>query len=470
MTMTSVMWFRKDLRLSDNKALAKACEESEELILFFQLNPEQFIEGSPNHQAFFSSVAYLKKQIDQHRHLHVHFGNPKDSFKELLKAVPEITDIYFNTDETGYGATRDQEMRTFFKEQKIQVHEFMDGYLHGAREITRNGNYYKVYTPYYKKWIEQVKESPIEVNLSKTTVKSQLIFEKEEARFKTFCEQLPVLDDQPLGEAYAIERLKKFVKEDLKVYDQKRDIPEADQTSRLSRHLRTGEISIRTVWQAVQKAPNSTGKTTFEKELCWRDFYHMIYVAFPKQKEESIQENYRYVEWENKRADFKKWQAGQTGFPIVDAAMRQLNETGWMHNRLRMITASFLTKDLLIDWRWGEKYFQQMLVDYDPASNIGGWQWAASTGTDAVPYFRIFNPTTQSEKFDPKGDFIRTFVPELKAIPNKFIHQPEKMTEAQQKEYGIQLGATYPLPIVDHKEQRKRALAKYEFSKERAQE
>lgn len=182
-------------------------------------------------------------------------------------------------------------------------------------------------------------------------------------------------------------------------------------------------------------------------------------------KNEAIQTNYRFIEWENNRNYFQKWQQGATGYPLVDAAMRQLKETGWMHNRLRMITASFLTKDLLIDWRWGEKYFEQMLIDYDPASNIGGWQWAASTGTDAVPYFRIFNPTTQSEKFDPSGNFIRKYVQELAGVPNKFIHQPEKMTVKEQTEFKLILGEDYSFPIVDHQERRKAAIARYEFSK-----
>lgn len=233
-------------------------------------------------------------------------------------------------------------------------------------------------------------------------------------------------------------------------YEQQRDLPKLNITSHLSRCLRTGEISVRTIWKALQETSTSKGKAAFEKELCWRDFYHMIYVAFLNEKEESIQENYRNIEWENNRELFKKWQKGQTGYPIIDAAMRQLTQTGWMHNRLRMITASFLTKDLLIDWRWGGKYFQQMLHDYDPASNIGGWQWAASTGTDAVPYFRIFNPTIQSEKFDQDGNFIREFVPELRALPPKWIHQQENM------------------PIVQQKEQRKVLLAKYKSSKESA--
>lgn len=191
----------------------------------------------------------------------------------------------------------------------------------------------------------------------------------------------------------------------------------------------------------------------------------MIYTHAPHQKNQPLRPEFSFIKWENDKEKFQLWQTGQTGFPIVDAAMRQLNQTGWMHNRLRMITASFLTKDLLIDWRWGEWYFQKQLIDYDPASNIGGWQWAASTGTDAVPYFRIFNPTTQSEKFDPDGLFIQTYVPELANLPIKFMHQPEKMTSIDQAMYGVILDKDYPSPMVDHKERRKLAISTYEDSK-----
>ena len=223
---------------------------------------------------------------------------------------------------------------------------------------------------------------------------------------------------------------------------------------------------IRTVFDAVSQEPESDGRTTFIKELCWRDYYNMIYAMYPDQQEKAIKTSFQNVVWQNNEDHFKAWRTGRTGFPIVDAAMRQLNETGWMHNRLRMVVASFLTKDLLIDWRWGEKYFREKLVDYDPASNIGGWQWAASTGTDSVPYFRVFNPTIQSEKFDPNGTFIKQYVPELKSIKGKKIHQPNQLTDAEQKAYGVKLNDDYPQPIVDHKAARLRAIAMYGQSKD----
>ncbi|MBF2347962.1 deoxyribodipyrimidine photo-lyase [Listeria marthii] len=461
--MTSVMWFRRDLRVSDNKALYHASKE-DDLILLFQVNPAQFITGSPSHQAFFASVAHFQQELAKTARLQIMFGDPMECLQQLKEAVPTWDKVFFNRDETGYGASRDAAAQQFFDERQIEVHAFHDSYLHSAEEVKKSPTeYYKIFTPYYKKWREEMKEMPLKVTLKPENIRKESLFPKYEEQFAEIVHDLPVSD---AGEQAANARLASFIKEDLTDYDKARDFPELDKTSHLSRYLRTGEISIRTIWQALQQTEATEGRATFEKELCWRDFYNMIYVSFPEQKNEPIQENYRYIEWENSRAFFKCWQEGQTGFPLVDAAMRQLKETGWMHNRLRMITASFLTKDLLIDWRFGEKYFQQMLIDYDPASNIGGWQWAASTGTDAVPYFRIFNPTTQSEKFDPDGKFIRKYVIELAHIPDKFIHQPEKMSEKEQNEYGLMVGKDYPLPIVDHKERRKLAIARYEFSKE----
>ncbi|MBF2587606.1 deoxyribodipyrimidine photo-lyase [Listeria marthii] len=461
--MTSVMWFRRDLRVSDNKALYHASKE-DDLILLFQVNPAQFITGSPSHQAFFASVAHFQQELAKTARLQIMFGDPMECLQQLKEAVPIWNKVFFNRDETGYGASRDAAAQQFFDERQIEVHAFHDSYLHSAEEVKKSPTeYYKIFTPYYKKWREEMKEMPLKVTLKPENIRKESLFPKYEEQFAEIVHDLPVSD---AGEQAANARLASFIKEDLTDYDKARDFPELDKTSHLSRYLRTGEISIRTIWQALQQTEATEGRATFEKELCWRDFYNMIYVSFPDQKNEPIQENYRYIEWENSRAFFKCWQEGQTGFPLVDAAMRQLKETGWMHNRLRMITASFLTKDLLIDWRFGEKYFQQMLIDYDPASNIGGWQWAASTGTDAVPYFRIFNPTTQSEKFDPAGKFIRKYVKELAHIPDKFIHQPEKMSEKEQNEYGLLVGKDYPLPIVDHKERRKLAIARYEFSKE----
>lgn len=298
---------------------------------------------------------------------------------------------------------------------------------------------------------------------------SACLFPEEEAAYREQIARIP-LTHYSVGEKTARRCLNTFIDQKLQSYENKRDFPYQDQTSHLSTFLRTGELSIRTIWQELASVPSSLSKETFKKELAWRDFYNMIYSAFPQQKEEAIQEKFRYIQWTNDPEMFAKWQKGETGYPIIDAAMRQLNQTGWMHNRLRMITASFLVKNLHIDWRWGEKYFQKMLIDYDAANNIGGWQWAASTGTDAVPYFRIFNPIIQSKKFDNDGQFIKKYVPELKQVPQKYIHQPNLMNEALQTQYHVHLGENYPKPIVDYASSKKQTLFLYEASKEIHQE
>jgi deoxyribodipyrimidine photo-lyase len=232
-----------------------------------------------------------------------------------------------------------------------------------------------------------------------------------------------------------------------------------------------GTISPRACLQAAheveQRHPDAAeGVQSWVSELAWRDFYVQILAHFPRVLRGAFRQEYDALAWDNNPEFFAAWCAGRTGYPIVDAAMRQLNQEAWMHNRARMIVASFLTKDLLIDWRWGERYFMQRLVDGDPAANNGGWQWAAGTGTDAQPYFRIFNPTSQGSKFDPQGAYVRQYVPELARVPDRFIHEPWKMSAAQQEEAGLQPGSDYPQPIVDHKEMRQRALALYKAVKD----
>ncbi|MGY3777126.1 cryptochrome/photolyase family protein [Isobaculum melis] len=469
--MISVMWFRQDLRLEDNTALKKAFDDPNELILLFQVNPSQFLENSLNHQAFFQSVAHFQKEVNKPFHLQILYGDVLMCFNQLKKALPNWNTVYFNQNHCGSGHERDQMMRHFFKEKQISVVSCADHQLHAADEIkTKTNDDYKVFTPYYNQWIQRIKAAPIKVDLKKDNVIKEVLFPEDEEKFAQLIQALPNKIYYLVGNQAAHQQLELFLSQHLVDYQIARDFPIQNKTSQLSPYLRTGEISIRTIWQRLKEQPASEGKETFIKELCWRDFYNMIYAAHPQQKDQPIQEAFTFIHWENNPIDFDSWKAGKTGYPIVDAAMRQLNETGWMHNRLRMIVASFLTKDLLIDWRWGEKYFQQMLIDYEPASNIGGWQWAASTGTDAVPYFRIFNPSLQSKKFDAKGEFIRKFVPELEKLPPAFIHEPQKMTGNEQQKYGIFLGETYPNPIVNHQEARKKAIARYELSKELFQE
>jgi deoxyribodipyrimidine photo-lyase len=254
-------------------------------------------------------------------------------------------------------------------------------------------------------------------------------------------------------------------------YHTDRDVLALPATSRLSAHLHMGTLSPRACLQAAhevgQRHPDAAeGVQSWVGELAWRDFYVQILAHFPHVLRGAFRQEYDALAWDNNPELFAAWCAGRTGYPIVDAAMRQLQQEAWMHNRARMIVASFLTKDLLIDWRWGERYFMQRLVDGDLAANNGGWQWAAGTGTDAQPYFRIFNPTSQGRKFDPQGAYVRQYVPELARVPERLIHEPWKMSAAQQEEAGLQIGRDYPRPIVDHKEMRQRALALYKAAKD----
>ncbi|MEI5993225.1 cryptochrome/photolyase family protein [Candidatus Enterococcus mansonii] len=462
----TIMWFRKDLRFDDNTAFNKMLEnspESDERICLFQLNPAQFLKGSYNHDAFFSSLrtfyrAAKAKDID----IHFLYGDTEENFLALKKAYSDWDTIYFNKDERGFGRQRDQKMSAFFKQNHIKEYSFQDSHLHGVEEIKKpTGESYKVFTPYFRKWSTMPKR-PYERNKSLSRTFTQLshpLFNEGQKQFETLVEKIELPFEYECGEEIAENYLKDFVKNHLHNYQENRDYPSLNQTSQLSRFLRTGEISIRKVWHAMNAEPDSDGRHTFISELCWRDFYNMIYFENPKQRTQEIKEQYRQLKWSYNQELFDSWARGNTGYPIVDAGMRQLNQTGWMHNRLRMIVASFLTKDLMIDWRMGEEYFQEKLIDYDSASNIGGWQWAASTGTDAVPYFRIFNPTTQGEKFDSKGDFIRAFVPELRIVPNDSIHEPHKMSLERQKAVGCYIGKDYPAPIVDHSKMRPEILS-----------
>ena len=285
--------------------------------------------------------------------------------------------------------------------------------------------------------------------------------------------QLPATVPFPPSRAAALERLERFAAESIGAYDDARDLMARDATSLLSPYLRFGVLSAReaAVSAIEARAKRSgtaayAGADTWLTQLIWREFYQSILQHFPEVRRRAFRENMQHIDWENDEAHFDAWKAGQTGYPVVDAAMRQLAASGWMHNRARMIVASFLVKDLLINWQWGEAWFMQQLVDGDPAANNGGWQWAAGTGTDAAPYFRIFNPTTQGKKFDPHGAYIRRWVPELANVPDKHIHEPSTMPHDVQEQAGCLIGRDYPAPIVDHKAARLRTLDRYKQARE----
>ncbi|WP_226581556.1 cryptochrome/photolyase family protein [Halobacillus litoralis] len=467
MTVRAV-WFRRDLRLNDQTALAKAIEHTKDgdhIVLVFHIHPVLNETFTPRHDYFFQT---LKSFVDQAEGTGapVHFleGEIEEAFTDLVEKT-DADMIYFNRDETGFGKKRDDHMLDFFDSMNVEAYHYVDHHIHGADEVRKkDGGFYKVFSPYLKSWKELQKPAVQKVNhekLSTAAIDKKSSFNKGEKAYQQLINRLSG-NFPGVGEADALERLDQFLDADIYDYDERRDYPSVDGTSLMSRYLRTGAVSIRTVYHTIEDRvdfrKNTSGVDAYISELAWRDFYNMIYHHHPESKNKEVVEKYRGLPWNNDDDLLIKWQEGQTGFPLIDAAMRQLNETGWMHNRLRMAVASFLTKDLLMDWREGERYFSERLIDYDPASNIGGWQWAASTGTDPVPYFRVFNPTRQSERFDPHGRFIKEWMPELKEVKEKYIHEPGKMSKDEQEEAGCIIGEDYPKPVVDHKTMRVRAI------------
>ncbi|MBD3859485.1 deoxyribodipyrimidine photo-lyase [Bacillus sp. 28A-2] len=472
-----VIWFRRDMRLDDHIALSKAITYAKKheykLFAFYHLDPYfTEMELDLNHEHFFQNLAHFVKEAREAQ-VYVHLLHD-----DILRAFQQVMDVYdlkaifFNEDQVGIGQTRDLQVTDFLEEKGIHVSKWQDTHLHGARDILKaDGSHYQVFTPYYQSWRKQEKQPVIKVDKSffssEHTICDESLSEQGDEKLREIMKKCSRTFDQ-IGSDKAMSTLHTFIQERLTRYHEKRDIPSVFGTSKLSRFLKTGTISIRTVFHALHEEVlyEDEGKETFMKELAWRDFYHMVFAHYPKMKEKEINSAFQGMKWNEDEMLFEVWCKGETGFPLVDAGMRQLNEEGWMHNRLRMVTASFLTKDYLIDWRKGEAYFAKKLVDYDEASNIGGFQWAASVGTDAVPYFRIFNPTTQSKRFDPSGEYIRRYVQELKHVDEKWIHEPSKMPIDEQIKSGCVLGNTYPLPTVDHQERRKKAISLFEEAKQ----
>ncbi|UUD43992.1 cryptochrome/photolyase family protein [Bacillus pumilus] len=472
-----VIWFRRDMRLDDHIALSKAITYAKKheykLLALYHLDPFfTEMELDINNEHFFQNLAHFVKEArESQMYVHLLHDDVLRAFQQVMD-VYDIKAVFFNEDEVGIGQRRDQQVTDFLEKKGIHVSKWQDTHLHGARDILKaDGSHYQVFTPYYQSWRKQEKQPVIKVDKSffssEHTICDESLSQKGDKKLRGIIKGSSRKFDQ-IGSDKAINTLHTFIQKRLTRYHEKRDIPSVFGTSKLSRFLKTGTISIRTIFHAINEETlyEDEGRETFIKELAWRDFYHMIFAHYPEMKEKEINSAFQGMKWNEDEMLFEAWCKGETGFPLVDAGMRQLNEEGWMHNRLRMVTASFLTKDYLIDWRKGEAYFAKKLVDYDEASNIGGFQWAASVGTDAVPYFRIFNPTTQSKRFDPTGEFIRRYVPELKHVEEKWIHEPSKMPIDEQMKSGCVLGDAYPLPTVDHQERRKKAISLFEKAKQ----
>lgn len=461
----AIWWIRRDLRLSDNLALSTALQHAEQVLPVFILDPKLVSSGNIGEKRLsflYEGLRALDASLQKRgSYLTLRSGNPENVLTELLNQTAAGA-IYAEEDYSPYAVARDRKIN------KSLPLTLLPGLTVNHPNVMLKGNQtpYTVYTPFNKAW--QARPWPGELSPAPLHIPTPPGYVSE---------AIPGGDDSlvkelfPAGEAEAQRRLNWFIdSQEAPIFDYQNNRNRVDLagTSSLSSYLRFGMLSAKQAVAAARQAiaraedpPAIHSAETWLNELVWREFYLSIMFHFPEVRLSSFQQKMKKIRWLNNEGDFTAWKEGRTGYPIVDAAMRQLVQIGWMHNRARMIVASFLTKDLLIDWRWGETYFMQHLIDGDPAINNGGWQWVAGTGTDAAPYFRIFNPVLQSQKFDPKGEYIRRFVPELVRVADKFIHEPWKIPVSLQEDAGCIIGKDYPTPIVDHAFARERALSSY---------
>lgn len=444
------------MRLADNPTLQAALENHYDIVPLFILD-QKLLQFSPNRNSYlFACLTALDNDLHARGScLILRTGAPIEVFSQL-QTETSFSKIFSQTDFSPYALKRDREVSQLFEHTRIPGVT-----IYSPQSVMKSdGNPYHKFTPYRNAWMALPREkrafSIPEVFPACPDIRSESI---PASNFSS---------SFPTKEFSASQKLYYFLKENIYHYSLIRNRMDLDKTSHLSPLLKFGLLSVQTVMQkaleAKEHAQNSLETAncqTWIDELIWRDFYYQIMFHHPQVLRESFNPTFRAIPWNESERDINSWQTGLTGYPIVDAGMRQLNQTGWMHNRARMITASFLVKDLLINWQEGEKYFKRLLIDFDPASNNGGWQWVAGTGTDSVPYFRVFNPIFQSKKFDPYGEYIRYFVPELEKVPNEFIHSPWLMPIDIQDISNCRIGKQYPYPIVNHAEAKNRTLEVY---------
>ncbi len=461
-----VLWFRQDLRIRDNPALLAAHQTGEPIVPLFILDDQTSDEwkgGEAGRWWLHESLKRLNEALDEKLCLKA------GSSQQVLKTVIEESGaraVYWNRCYEPWRITSDAHIQETVKADGIEVHHFNGSLLFEPQTTLKSdGTPYKVFTPFYQKGClgsghDPRKPSRAPKGFNLTSHKGMTL------------KGLGLLPDIPWyeklakywepGEAGARTRLKEFLKKGLKDYREGRNHPFRENVSRLSPHLHFGEISPNEVWHAVKQHMRTKGwrkdGETFLSELGWREFSYNLLFHFPDLPKKNLQKKFNAFPWRNDQKALKLWQQGKTGYPIVDAGMRELWETGYMHNRLRMIVGSFLVKNLLLHWHHGEEWFWDTLVDADLANNSASWQWIAGCGADAAPYFRIFNPVTQGKKFDGEGEYVRRFIPALKKLSAKYIHNPWEAPEKGLKEAKVTLGKDYPLPIVELKESRERAL------------
>ncbi|ELB2075636.1 deoxyribodipyrimidine photo-lyase [Vibrio parahaemolyticus] len=469
-----LVWFRRDLRTLDHTALKAALDTGQPVVACFVATPEQWQEHH---------MAPMQADLIARRLEHVHQELTELNIPLLYKEVPRFDDctkvicdwadklnamaVMVNINYEVNEVELDRKVSQALDNRGVEFHAFHDKCVHAPTTVlNKQGEYFKVFTPFKRAWLQKFSLPTVSKPQKQNELPSdQLAAVKQDGFDADFTFSYP----RESSEAWCastndiLKQLRTFARERSDGYQMKRDFPAIDGTSQLSPYLAIGALSprqcIARLYAENSQPDLSEGKATWLSEIIWREFYQHLLVFEPK-----LVKGRGFIDWEDKiqwsydEQAFKCWKTGTTGYPIVDAAMRQLNQTGWMHNRLRMIVASFLTKDLHIDWRWGEEYFMSKLVDGDFAANNGGWQWSASTGCDGQPYFRIFNPISQGEKFDSDGQFVRHWVPEIKSVPNKFVHKPWTWE-------GFSL-LEYHKPMVDHKVEREITLRLFKSAKE----
>ncbi len=452
--------------MRDNPALAAAAAKGAVVPVFILDEDTEWRPGGAGRWWLHHSLAALRDELGQ---LALFRGSPRALMLAILRQTG-ATAVCWNRCYEPHAIARDRELKTWLQQQGVEAHSFNGSLLHEPWEIaTGTGGPFKVYTPFWRASRAKPVAAPLAV--------PDLTLAVPDA-FGERLEDFALLPTRPNwaagwndlwvpGEAGALASLDAFMREAIGPYGELRDRPDLRGTSRLSPHLHWGEISPRQIWARIafseQDSVSPKGADKFLSELGWREFCHHLLYHFPSLPQENWRREFDAYPWRESATDLAAWQQGRTGYPLVDAGMRELWQTGWMHNRVRMIAASFLIKHLRIDWRRGEAWFWDTLVDADLANNSAGWQWVAGSGADASPYFRIFNPIKQGEKFDPRGDYVRRWCPELAQLPDRFIHAPFAAPPQSLAAAGVELGRTYPLPLVEHDGARRAALRGYEM-------
>ena len=470
---TAIHWFRQDLRLSDNPALDSAAQYETLIPIYIldEVNSGEFKMGAASKWWLHQSLTKLNESLDGK--LLVYQGNPHAILNKLIEEQ-EVSYVTWNRCYEPWRIDRDKEIKRNFEDKNVAVESFSASLLWEPWTISKDdGTPYRVFTPFYKKGCLNSEEPRLpagKVDLS------NLYSEDLSSDSITDLNLLPTIkwyesfeEEWNPGEIGAEQNLNSFLDSGLLNYKEGRNFPSQEFVSRLSPHLHFGEISPNEVWYRAKTKEGISGieksLAHFHSELGWREFSYYLLYHFPDLPNKNFQEKFDIFPWQENEEFLALWQKGNTGYPIVDAGMRELWQTGYMHNRLRMIVGSFLVKNLLIDWRFGERWFWDCLVDADLASNSASWQWVAGSGADAAPYFRIFNPITQGLKFDPEGEYTKKYVPELRDLPNKYLFSPWEAPENILADAGIELGKNYPKPMVDLKLSRETALEAFATTK-----